>query len=48
MQVVHGSFAAVSRGMGKVCQNSSCLMGRGTSPLSFLGVFFVSVCFPHW
>lgn len=40
---VHGSFAAVRRGMGKVDQNSSYLMGRRT----FLPSGFAWVFFPH-
>lgn len=46
MPDVHGSFAAVSRGMGKVGQNSSCLMGRRTFPLSFWGFFCQCVFSP--
>lgn len=44
---VHRSFAAVMRGMGKVDQNSSYLMGRGTSlPSGLFEVFFPHVFSP--
>lgn len=45
MQGVSGLSVAVSRGMGKVGQNSSCLIERGTSLLVWVWFFFSQCVF---
>lgn len=43
---IRGSFAAVRRGMGKLDENSSYLMGRGTFLPSGLFECFFPMLFP--